>query len=62
MYMRSSSVGSMNASVVELLFVDMTDTLAVTVTATLFLVPNSLLSFNIEENGFYEDTTSILEF
>ena len=47
MYMRSSSVGSMNASAVELLFVDMTDTLAVTVTATLFLVPNSLLSFNL---------------
>ena len=29
----------------------MTATLSVTVTVTLFLVTNSLLSFNLEENG-----------
>ena len=60
--MRTSSVGLMAASAVEPPSVEMMATLAVTVTSTLFIVPNSLLSFNLEENGFYEDTTSILEF
>ena len=47
-----SSVGLMAASSVEQSSVEMTATLAVTVTETLFLVPNSLFSFNLEEKGF----------
>ena len=47
-----SSVGLMDASAVEPTSNEMTATSAVTVTSTLFLVPNSLLSFNREENGF----------
>ena len=46
--MRPSSVGLISASVVEPSSVGMMTTLAVTATATLFLVPNSLLSFNLE--------------
>ena len=42
----------MAASEVEPSYVEMMDTSAVSVTATLFLVPNSLLYFNLEENGF----------
>ena len=42
----------MAASAVEPPSVDITATLTVIVTATIFLVPNSLLSFNLEENGF----------
>ena len=59
--MRPSSVGQMAASAVDLSSVGMMDTLEITATSTLFIVTNSLLSFNLEENG-YEDTTSILEF
>ena len=51
-YMRLSSVGLMSASVVEPPYVGMMATSEVTVIETLFLVPNSLLSFNLEENGF----------
>ena len=51
-YIRPSSVGPMAASAVEPPSVEITTTLAVTITATLFIVPNSLLSFNLEENGF----------
>ena len=50
--MQLSSVGLMAASAVEPSSVGMMDTSAVTATANLFLVPNSLLSFNLEENGF----------
>ena len=50
--MRPSSVGLMDASAVEPPSVGMMATSAITVTSTLFLVPNSLLSFNLEENGF----------
>ena len=42
----------MDESAVEPSSVGMMDTSAVTATANLFLVPNSLLSFNLEENGF----------
>ena len=45
--MRPSSVGSMAASAVEPPSVEMTATSSVTVTVTLFLVPNSILSFNL---------------
>ena len=41
----------MAAQAVEPTYVEMTATLSVTVTVTLFLVTNSLLSFNLEENG-----------
>ena len=51
-YMRPSSVGLVAALAVEPPSVEMTATSAVTLTATIFLVPNSLLSFNLEENGF----------
>ena len=50
--MRPLSVRLMAALVVEPSSVEMMATSAVSVTATLFLVPNSLLSFNIEGNGF----------
>ena len=50
--MPSSSVSMMALSSVEPPSVDMTDTSEVTVTAILFLLPNSLLSFNLNENGF----------
>ena len=50
--MQPSSVGPMAALAVEPPSVEMTATSAVTLTATIFLVPNSLLSFNLEENGF----------
>ena len=50
--MQLSSVGPTDASAVEPPSVDIMATFEVTVTATLFLLPNSLLSFNIEENGF----------
>ena len=42
----------MAALAVEPLFVYITTTSTVTVKETLFLVPNSLLSFNLEGNGF----------
>ena len=51
-YMRSLSVELMDASSVELSSVRMMDTSAVSVTATLCLIPYSHLSFNLEENGF----------
>ena len=50
--MRPSSVGSMDALEVEPPSFGMMATLSITVTKTLFLVPNPLLSFNLEENGF----------
>ena len=50
--MRPSSAGPMTALEVEPPSVGMMATLAVNVTATLFLVPNSPLYFNLEENGF----------
>ena len=50
--MKPSYFGLMSALAAELPFVDMTATSSVTVTATLFLVPDSILSFNLEENGF----------
>ena len=50
--MRLSYVGLMSESEVEPPSVEMTAALAVTVTATIFPVPYSLLSFNLEENGF----------
>ena len=49
--MRLPSVGPMAASAVEPPSIEMTATLSVTVTETLFLVLNSLLSFDLEENG-----------
>ena len=52
MYMLPSYVRKMAALSVELPSVEITATFEVTVTATLFLIPNSLLSFNLEENGF----------
>ena len=52
MYMQPSYVVPTDALSVEPPYVEMTDKLAVTVTTNLFLVHNSLLSFNIEENGF----------
>ena len=42
----------MAALAIELSYVGIMDTSAVTVTTTLFLVPNSLLTFNLEENSF----------
>ena len=42
----------MDASAIEPSSVGMMTISAVSVTETLFLVTNSLLSFNIEENGF----------
>ena len=51
-YVRSSSVGPMDALTVEPPYVDMMATSSVTVTETLFLVPKSILSFNLKENGF----------
>ena len=51
-YMRISSVWPMVALSVEQPSFDMTDTSAVIVTETLFLVPNPILSFNPEESGF----------
>ena len=51
-YTLPSFVGLMAALEVEPLSVGMMDTLAVTETATIFLVPNSLLYFNLEENDF----------
>ena len=42
----------MAASAFEPASVVMMDALAVAATATLFLVPNSLSYFNLEENGF----------
>ena len=50
--MQPSSVGPMDVSAVEPPSIEMEATLAVTVTETLFLVPNSIISFNLEENGF----------
>ena len=50
--MRPSYVGLMSELVVEPPSVVIMATSAVTVTETLFLVPNSLLFFNLEENGF----------
>ena len=50
--MRPSSVGTMDASAVEPPSIEMTAKSAVTVKSTIFLLPNSLLSFNLEENGF----------
>ena len=50
--MQPSSVGLIAALAVEPPSVGMMATSTVTVTSTLFLVPNSLLSFNLEENGF----------
>ena len=50
--MRPSSAGPMVASAVEPPSVDMKTTSAVNVTSTIFLVPNSLLYFNLEENDF----------
>ena len=52
--MRPSSVGPMAEPTVEPPSVGMMDTSAVTATANVFLIPNSLLSFNLEENGFME--------
>ena len=49
-----SSVGIMAALAVEPSSFGMMDTSAVTATANVFLVLNSLLSFNLEENGFME--------
>ena len=49
-----SSVGMMAASAFEPSSFGMMDTSAVTETANVFLIPNSLLSFNLEENGFME--------
>ena len=64
--MRPSSVGMMVASAFEPPSVGMMASSAVTVTAIIFLVLNSLLSFNLEEICFmkilHEDTLSILEF
>ena len=57
-YLRPSSVGPMAVLAVEPPSVGMMSTSAVTVTETLFLVPNPLLSFNPEEKRFYENTTS----
>ena len=50
--MRPSSVGPMAASAVEPPPLEITATSVVTVKSTIFLLPNSLLSFNLEENGF----------
>ena len=50
--MRPLSVGLMSALAVKQSSVGMMATVEVTATAITFLVPNSLLSFNIEENGF----------
>ena len=50
-YMQPSSIGLMAASAVDPPSVWMMAAFTVTVTATLFIVPNSLLSFNLEENG-----------
>ena len=50
--MRPLSVGLMSALAVKQSSVGMMATAEVTATAITFLVPNSLLSFNIEENGF----------
>ena len=50
--MQPSSVGPMDVLAVEPPSIEMEATLAVTVTETLFLVPNSIISFNLEENGF----------
>ena len=50
--MRPSSVGMMAALEVEPPSVGMMDILVVTVTSTFFLVPNSILSFNLVENSF----------
>ena len=50
--MKTSSVGTMAALEVEPPSVEMIATSAVTVTSTLLLVPNSLLSFKLEENVF----------
>ena len=55
----------MDASEVEPQSVEMTATSEVTVTATLFLVPNSLLSFNLEETvlwKYYEHPTVWTEY
>ena len=51
-YMQPSSVGPMAALTVEPLSVEITVASEVTVTANLFLVPNSLLSFNLEGYSF----------
>ena len=53
--MRPLSVGLMDASAVEPPSVGMMDTSAVSVTETLFLIPNSLLTFNLEENSFMNE-------
>ena len=50
--MRPSSIGMMAELAVETPSVRITATLEVDVAATLFIVPNSLLSFNIQGNGF----------
>ena len=50
-YMRPLSVGLMDAWIVKPSSVGMMATLAATVTSTIFLVPNSLLSFNLKENS-----------
>ena len=47
-----SSVGMMAASALEPSSVGNMDTSSVTKTSNLFLVPNSLLSFNLEGNSF----------
>ena len=50
--MRLSYVVLMAELAVEPSYVGIIATLSVTATETLFLVPNSILSFNEEENGF----------
>ena len=59
-YIRPSSVGIMDTSTVEPPYVGRMATLEVTVTATLFLVPNSLF-FKSRRKRFYEDTMTILD-
>ena len=51
-YMQPSSIGMMAELAVETPSVRITATLEVDVAATLFIVPNSLLSFNLQGNGF----------
>ena len=50
-YMQPLYIGLMDSSAGEPSYIGMMDTSAVPVTENLFLVTNSLLYFNLEENG-----------